>query len=212
MTMRAHDDILAAAVKVVNRRFQSGRMRGGITEDNIEAFQTQLAACINSTREVRRITEGVLPPAQMKLQAGAYLKALRRVQRAAKAMRPRRSAEFLTALEHEIWEIGAVAACLKVPKGARQRDMVADWAAGVARSLLSPNHSSRYPENLGKDLPFIDCPWGQPTTLAAKGAWPVLASLIYEAATGIKGRDMLSVCRRVDEQSPRYVVEGPKLS
>src|SRR5262249_24118674 len=84
---------------------------------SVEAFRPDLTACINGAREVHRRTAGLSPPGEMKAQARAYLKALLAAKKAAKPLR--RSDDFLDALEHEIWEVNAIATYLVVPAGTR---------------------------------------------------------------------------------------------
>ena len=144
------------------------------------------------------------PPGKLKAQANIYLKALRAAKGAAY---PMKSPDFLRALEREVRAAEAIVTGLKVPRGSQRRDTVADYAAGVARSLIDPD-PYRHPENRNKAFPDLTPPWRRPATLTYDGPWLVLASLIYEAATGIPNRDMMKACREVDKVPPSHVVEG----
>lgn len=196
---RPLDEILVDAVDVIKPPANS-----------VEAFRAQLTTCINGARYIYQKTANLPAPGKMKALWADYLEALRKIEKKARALKcllPGETDKFGEALEQEIYLADATAACLHVPKGAPQRDMVADAAARMARSLIDPD-TYRHPENVGKDLPAIDCPWRRPATLTYEGPWLKLAELIYEGATGIPGRDMMKACREADDHSPRYVVKG----
>jgi hypothetical protein len=175
--------------------------------DSVEAFRSQLTACINAARNIHQATANVPPPGEMKDRAGAYLKVLLRTKEAANAVKPfHQSDDFLEALDREIWEVDGLT-CLVVPRGSPQRDMITDAAAIMARDLIDPD-PYRHPENRGKDLPAIDCPWRRPARLTVGGPWLRLASLIFEGATGTRGRNMMKYCREIDRRrQPRYVAK-----
>jgi hypothetical protein len=198
---RKLDAILDAAVKLID------------PADSAEAFRAQLTTCIDIARRHHQETANLPPPGELKTLAGAYMKALRKARKAAGAVRSfSRSDDFTTALDREILRVHMAARdCLVVRAGAPQRDAVADLAAIMARDLIDPN-PYRHPENRGKDLPVIECPWRRPVTLTYGGPWLQLTGLIYEGATGESGHDtnMMKACREVDEpRPPRYVVRLP---
>jgi hypothetical protein len=184
-------------------------------KDDVEAFRAQLTACIDLARHDP--TANLPLPGEMKALAVAYTNALKRARRAAGAVKPvyqsgERAAQFqdfLAALDCEILRVRMDALdCLVVRDGARPRDTVADLAAFMARDLMDPD-PYRHPENRGKDLPAIECPWRQPAKLTYKRPWLELAALIYEGATGKDAPDMMKYCREVDDLKPRYVVRLP---
>jgi hypothetical protein len=197
---------VAAAEKLIKPR-----------KDNVEAFRTQLKARIGVARRHHQETANLPLPGEMKALAVAYTNALKRARRAAGAVKPvyqsgERAAQFqdfLAALDCEILRVRMDALdCLVVRDGARPRDTVADLAAFMARDLMDPD-PYRHPENRGKDLPAIECPWRQPAKLTYKRPWLELAALIYEGATGKDAPDMMKYCREVDDLKPRYVVRLP---
>ena len=181
--------------------------------NSAEAFRAQLTTCIDIARRHYQETANLPPPGEMRDLAGAYMGALRKVRRAAGAVRSfSRSDDFIAALEREILRVHMDARdCLVAPDGARPRDSVADLAAIMARNLIDPD-PYRHPENRGKDFPVIECPWRQRVTLTYGGLWLKLTGWIYEGATGKPGRDtnMMKACREIDEpRPPRYVVRLP---
>src|SRR5436190_2034870 len=180
------DAILAAAVKLIDP-----------PPDSVEAFCAQLKARIKCARDIHQRTGDVPPPGEMKDRATDYLKVLRRAKKHAEAVRPFHwSDDFIAALDQEIIEVDALT-CLVVRKDdGPQRNLVTDVATIMARDLIDPD-PNRHPENRGKDLPAIDCPWRQPAMLTRGGAWLELASLIFEGATGVRGRHMMEYCRNI---------------
>jgi hypothetical protein len=198
------DEILTEAVKLIKTlRAKSGRI---LPPDSVEAFRAQLKARIEWARDIHQRTADMPPPGEMKDRATDYLKVLRRAKKHAEAVRPLYwSDDFIAALDQEIIEVDA-RTCLVVRKDDGPRgDHVADVATIMARDLIDPD-PYRHPENRGKDLPAIDCPWRQPATLTRGGAWLELASLVVEGATGVRPRDMMEYCRNIDKklQQPRY--------
>jgi hypothetical protein len=177
--------------------------------DSVEAFRAQLTTCINGARHIYQKTRDTPAPGKMKALWADYLEALQQIEKKARALKwllPGENDDFTEALKQEIDLADVQATCLHVPKGAPQRDLVADAAASMARSLIDPN-PYRHPENVGKDLPAIDCPWRRRATLTNEGPWLTLAALIYEGATGIPDRDMMKACREIDKLKPRYVAK-----
>jgi hypothetical protein len=201
---RKLDAILAEAVKLINPR-----------KDSVEAFRAQLKALIECVRDIHQRDADVPPPGERKALWADYLKALQRVREKAsvvKRFRPGETDDFNEALEHEIHRADVTAACLVVRKndGPQRDKATADVATIMARGLIDPD-PNWHPENRGKNLPAIDCPWRQPVTLTRGGAWLDLASLIFEGATGIRGRDMMEYCSEIKQQHPppRYRVLIP---
>jgi hypothetical protein len=203
---RKLDEILTEAVKLINPR-----------KDNVEAFRAQLKVRIDMARQIHEETANMPPPGEMKARAEAYLTALHAAKKRARAFHgpPAHSTSqiypwdnFLAELDREIMWVEPTATGLVVPHGSQQRDTVADLAAFMARDLIDPD-PYRHPENRGKDLPAIDCPWRQRAKLTDGGPWLKLATLIYEGATGEYNRDMMKYCREVDEpRKPRYLASG----
>jgi hypothetical protein len=192
---RKLDAIVAEAEKLIKALCaKSGRI---LPPDSVEAFRAQLKARIECARDIHQRTADVPPPGEMKDRATDYLKVLRRGKKHAEAVRPFHwSDDFIAALDQEIIEVDALT-CLDVRKDdGPQRDQAAELAVIMARDFIDPD-PYRHPENRGKDLPAIDCPWRQPATLE-------LASLIFEGATGVRGRDMMEYARHIDERQPRY--------
>jgi hypothetical protein len=191
--------ILDAAVKLIDP-----------PEDSVEMFRAKVRTCIETTRNVHQTTANLPLPGEMRDLAVAYTNALKRVRRAAGAVRSfSRSDDFIAALDREILRVHMDARdCLVVRDGARPRDTVADLAAFMARDLIDPD-PYRHPENRGKDLPVIECSWRRPAMLSYGGLWLELAALIYKGATGKKAPDMMKYCREVDGLKPRYVVRLP---
>jgi hypothetical protein len=182
-------------------------------KDSVEAFRAQLKALIECARDIHQRTADWPPPGEMKALWADYLKALQRVRekaRVVKRFQPGETDDFNEALEHEIHRADATAAFLVVRKddGPQRDRATADVATIMARGLIDPD-PWRYPENHSLYGPFVDCPWQQPATLTRGGAWLGLASLIFEGATGIRGRDMMKYCREIDERQPRYRVLLP---
>jgi hypothetical protein len=180
-------------------------------KDSREAFRAQLKARIDVARRHHQGTANLPLPGEMKDLAVAYMEALRKVRRAASAVRSfSRSDEFIAALDREILRVHMDAHdCLVVRLGARPRDTVADSAAFMARDLMDPD-PYRHPENRGKDLPVIECSWRKPAKLTYGGLWLRLAALIYKGATGKDAPNMMKYCREVDDHlKPRYVVRLP---
>jgi hypothetical protein len=187
------DAILTEAVKLINP-----------PPDSVEAFQAQLTARIECACQIHQKIANVPPPGEMKARADDYLNALLAARKKADAARPFYwSSDFAAALEQEIIQVDA-RTIVVVPKGAPQHDRVADIAVLMARDLIDPD-PYRHPENRGKDFPPFDCPWRRRATLTRGGAWLKLASLIFEGATGVRGRDMMEYARHIDERKPRYV-------
>jgi hypothetical protein len=201
---RKLDEILADAVKLINP-----------PKDSVEAFRAQLKARIDVARRYHQETANMPPPGEMKDRAKAYLTALLAAKKRARSFHgPAHSTRiypwdnFLAELDREIMWVEPTATGLVVPHGSQQRDTVADLAAFMARDLIDPD-PYRHPENRGKDLPAIDCPWRQRPTLTDSGPWLKLATLIYEGATGEYNCDMMKACREVDQpRPPRYVASG----
>jgi hypothetical protein len=194
---RSLNEALAAAVEAIKP-----------PADSVQAFCAQLTTSINAACDVYRMTASMPPPGKMKKKAKAYLKVLLAAKQAAESF-PHSRDDFRAALEREIWKVGAIANYSVVPHGARQRDMVADVAAIMARNLIDPD-PNRHPENRGKDFPAIECPWRRPAMLTYGGHWLSLAALIYESATGVEPEPemIMKYCREADEVSPRYVLTG----
>jgi hypothetical protein len=193
---RALDAILKAAVELIDP-----------SPEHREAFRAQLKARIECARDIHQRTADVPPPGEMKALWADYLKVLQRVRekaRVVKRFRPGETDDFNEALEHEIHRADATAACLVVRKddGPQRDRATADVATIMARDLIDPD-PYRHPENRGKDLPAIDCSWRQPATLTRGGAWLELASLIFEGATGVRGRDMMEYCSKIKQQHPQ---------
>jgi hypothetical protein len=208
---RKLDVILAEAEKLINPR-----------KDNVEAFRAQLKARIDGARQIHQETANMPPPGEMKRRADRYLKKLLSVKKAVRAFHqmdvqpvvdakkheqrgrvyPRD--DLLAALDQEIIRVDGYT-CLVVRKDdGPQRDQAAERAVIMARYFIDPD-PYRYPENRGKDLPVIECPWRRRAALTRGGAWLELASLIFEGATGTRGRDMMEYARQIDKRQPRYV-------
>jgi hypothetical protein len=177
--------------------------------NSVKAFWGQLAKCIKAARHIYQATANIPPPGEMKARADVYLKVLRAAREAGNAVSAfhTRTDDFLDALDQEINRVDALT-CLVVPPGARQRDLVADIAARMARDLIDPD-PYRQPENHSLYGPFLECPWRRRATLTIGRPWLKLAALIYEGATGEprESEDMLKACREVDRQQPRYVAK-----
>jgi hypothetical protein len=176
--------------------------------DSVEAFLAQLTACIDAVHRAYKEIANIPPPGEMKARASSYLKALHAAREAADAVTFHQSDDFLDALDQEINQVDALT-CLVVPHGSRQRDLIADMAAIMARDLIDPD-PYRHPENrISLYGPFLECPWRRRATLTIGGPWLKLAALIYEGATGVPrdSEEMLKACREIDKLRPRYVAK-----
>lgn len=173
--------------------------------DSVEAFRTQLTTLIDTARRIHQSAASVPPPGEMRDRAHAYLKALRAARAVADAVCS--SSDFIAALDREILHADTLT-CLVVPPGSPQRDTVTDIAALMARDLIDPD-PYRHPENHSLYGPFVECSWRRPARLTYRGPWLRLASLIFEGATGTRGRDMMKYCREIKKQrqQPRYIAK-----
>jgi len=159
--------------------------------DSIETCRNRVDFCIRDLLICVWMFEHRLTtsPAEWRDRIVEYAKQLRKTKKLAAAMYSIEVTGFIASLDTHIRDVEGTLARVKVGRGGKARDEVAEWCAEMAHHLLMHDNPR----------------WRQKATLTPDGAWLQLSKLLYEGVTGEYDSDHMSkYCRECRRDPLRF--------